>query len=191
MAQAAMKKILIIGSGGAGKSTLARALGEILKVEVLHLDRFHWQPGWIGLPKDEWQKTVEDLLKRDSWIMDGNFGGTMERRLAACDTAIFLDFPRTLCLYRVFRRWLAYRHTNRPDMTEGCHEKLDWDMAHWVWTFPERAKPQIEARLKKVEGEKTIIRLRSPKEVEKFLSEFAKNPSRFKAKSELRQTKND
>jgi adenylate kinase family enzyme len=183
MAQAAMKKILIIGSGGAGKSTLARALGEILQIEVLHLDRFHWQPGWIGLPKDEWQKTVEDLLKRESWIMDGNFGGTMERRLAASDTAIFLDFPRTICLYRVFRRWLAYRNTNRPDMTEGCNEKIDWDMVHWVWTFPERARPQIEDRLQKVAGEKTIIRLRSPKEVNNFLSELAEDPARFSDKS--------
>lgn len=167
-----MKRIVIIGSGGAGKSTLARQLGEILKIEVLHLDKLYWQSGWIKPPKDEWKKKVDELLKKDSWVMDGNFGGTMEMRLEACDAVIFLDFPRTVCLYRVLKRRLAYRNTNRPDMTEGCSEKIDLDMLNWVWTFPNRAKPQIEARLKKVEGEKTVIRLKSPAEVDKFRSKL-------------------
>ena len=165
-----MKKVVIIGSGGAGKSTLAKQLGEILNIEVIHLDKLYWQADWTKPPKDQWQKTVEELLKTDSWIMDGNFGGTMEMRLEACDTAIFLDFPRTVCLYRVLKRRLIYRNTNRPDMSEGCNEKIDLDMMQWVWTFPNRAKPEIEARLRKIENEKTIIRLKSPQEVEKFIS---------------------
>jgi adenylate kinase family enzyme len=119
MAQVSMKKIVIIGSGGAGKSTLATQLGEMLNLEIIHLDKLYWQAGWVEPLKDEWKKTVEDLLKRDSWIMDGNFGGTIEMRLKACDTAIFLDFPRTVCLYRVIKRRLTYRNTSRPDMAEG------------------------------------------------------------------------
>jgi adenylate kinase family enzyme len=169
-----MKRFVIIGSGGAGKSTLARRLGEILNLEVLHLDKLHWRPDWQKPPKDEWEKNVGELLKKDSWIMDGNFGGTMEMRLAACDTAIFLDLPRTVCLYRVFKRWLTYRNTNRPDMTEGCNEKIDLEMLRWVWTFPQRAKPQIEKRLEKIKGEKTIIRLRSSQEVEEFAANLGK-----------------
>lgn len=167
-----MKRILIIGSGGAGKSTLARRLGKILNLEVLHLDKLHWRPNWTEPPKDEWRKIVGELIRKDEWIMDGNFGGTMEMRLEACDTAIFLDLPRTVCLYRVFKRWVTYRNTNRPDMTEGCNEKIDLDMLDWVWNFPNRAKPEIEKRLKKVENEKTIIRLTSNKEVENFISKL-------------------
>jgi adenylate kinase family enzyme len=164
-----MNRVLIIGSGGAGKSTLARRLGEATGIEVVHLDRLHWQSGWVEPPKAEWHKTVEKAIAKERWIMDGNYGGTMEMRLAACDTVIFLDFPRAVCLYRVLKRRLTYRNTNRPDMAEGCHEKIDLDFLNWVWTFPTRAKSGIEERLKRFEREKTIIRLGSKREVEDFL----------------------
>ena len=66
-----IRRVLVIGSGGAGKSIFANRLGELLNIEVLHLDKFYWRPGWIETPKAEWIKTVDELLKRDSWIMDG------------------------------------------------------------------------------------------------------------------------
>lgn len=169
-----MKKILIIGSGGAGKSTLARRLGEMTGIEVIHLDKLHWKPNWTGTPKDEWRKTVERELKKDSWVMDGNFGGTMELRLAACDTVIYLDFPRMICLYRAVKRILTYYNRTRPDMGEGCRERLDFEFLHWVWTFRKRAKPEIEERLKRAGKDKKIFRLRSPQEVEKFLLNLEK-----------------
>jgi adenylate kinase family enzyme len=75
-----MRKVLVIGPGGVGKSTLATRLGELLNIEVLHLDKFYWQPGWVELPKPVWLKTVEELLRRDAWIMDGNYSGTLDIR---------------------------------------------------------------------------------------------------------------
>ena len=170
-----MKKILVIGSGGAGKSTFSRRLGEKIGIEVFHLDKLYWRAGWVEPLKDEWQKTVETLLKQSEWIMDGNFGGTMEMRLAACDTAIFLDLPRTVCLYRILKRWLTYRNTNRPDMTMGCNEKIDWVFLKWIWDYPKKNKPTVEAKLKCFENEKTIIRLKSKKEVEDFLVNYSQS----------------
>lgn len=169
-----MKKVVIIGSGGAGKSTLARRMGKALGIEVFHLDRIHWRPGWTESPKAEFRKAVEEVIRKDEWIMDGNFGGTMEIRLPACDTVIFLDFPRTVCLYRVLKRRLTYRGTNRPDMTEGCNEKIDFEFLHWVWTFPTRAKPEIEERLARFGKGKTLLRLHSRREVEDFLMNLKK-----------------
>lgn len=169
-----MKKILIIGSGGAGKSTLAQRLGKTTGIEVVHLDKLHWKPNWTPPPKDEWRKTVEEALKKESWIMDGNFGGTMELRLAACDTVIFLDFPRALCLYRALKRALKYYKKTRPDMGDGCNEKIDFEFLHWIWTFPMRTKPEIEKRLKRFENGKTVVRLRSPRETEDFLMNLEK-----------------
>lgn len=165
-----MKRIVIIGSGGAGKSTLAKRLGEILQIKVIHLDKLYWRPNWVETPKDEWIQTVTELLKKDSWILDGNFGGTMEMRLEACDTAIFLDLSRTVCLYRVLKRRLTYRKTNRPDMAEGCHEKVNLEFLGWIWNFRQTTRPKIEERLKKIESGKTVIRLKSAQEMENFIS---------------------
>ena len=169
-----MKKIMLIGSGGAGKSTLARRLGERLGIEVVHLDKLHWLPGWTSPPKAEWRKTVESLIEKDAWVMDGNFNGTMELRMAACDTVIFLDFPRAVCVYRALKRIFRYYNRTRPDMGEGCRERLDLEFLQWVWRFPRDDKPRIEARLQKLGQDKTIIRFRSPREVERFLDRLGK-----------------
>src|SRR5262245_53158006 len=119
-----MNRILIIGSGGSGKSTLAKDLGEATGIEVIHLDKLHWKPGWVGPDKAEWHETVRCALEKESWIMDGNFGGTMEMRMAVADTVIFLDLPRMVCIRRALKRFIRYRGTNRPDMTKGCNEKF-------------------------------------------------------------------
>ncbi|RCW39737.1 adenylate kinase family enzyme [Paenibacillus prosopidis] len=119
-----MKKIILIGSGGSGKSTLARQLGEKLKIKVYHLDALFWKPNWTGVPKDEQRKVQNDLVKEDEWIIDGNYGGTMDIRLNAADTIIFLDFPRIICVFRAFKRMVQYRNKIRPDMGEGCEERF-------------------------------------------------------------------
>ena len=170
-----MKRILIIGSGGAGKSTFARSLHEATGIELIHLDKVFWKPNWVETPKDEWKKTVEDLLTKDSWIMDGNFGGTMEMRIAACDTVIFLDLPRTICVWRAYKRVLIYKKNSRPDMAEGCDEKFDLKFLKWIWDYPTRTKPRVEALLKRFQNEKNIIRLKSKSEVEDFLEMNCRN----------------
>lgn len=165
-----MKKIILIGSGGAGKSTLAQRLGEALAIEVIHLDKLHWKPNWTSTPKDEFRKIVEAQLAKDEWVIDGNFNSTMELRMAACDTVIYMDFPRLVCLYRALKRAFTYYNKTRPDMGEGCNERLDFEFLHWVWTFPRNVKPKIEERIKKLGDDKTVIRLKSPKEAEDFLA---------------------
>ncbi len=165
-----MKKIIIIGSGGAGKSTFARRLGAALGIEVIHLDAHYWQPGWVEMPKPEWRQLVEDLMQRDAWIMDGNYSDTRAARLAACDTVIFLDIARTVCLWRICKRWLKYRNRHRPDMGVGCNEQLNLEFMRWVWAYPRRSRPRVVAQLQAHEQSKRVIRLRSSADVEKFLA---------------------
>lgn len=165
-----MRKILVIGSGGAGKSVFAIQLGELLNIEVLHLDKFYWRPGWIELPKAEWLRMVKQLLERDSWIMDGNYSGTLDIRLEGCDTVIFLDMPRLLCLWRVLKRAIMYRNKSRPDMTEGCREKLNLEFILWVWNYSRRTRPKVVEMLKSNSQRKKIVWLRSDSEVESFLA---------------------
>ena len=122
----------MIGSGGAGKSTVARQLGKLLNIEVFHLDALYWKPGWVETPRGEWRKKIEELLVRDSWIIDGNYSNTLELRLKECDTVIFLDIGSATCLWRVVKRWITYRGSRRPDMAEGCREKLELEFILWV-----------------------------------------------------------
>ncbi len=164
-----MKRVIIIGSGGAGKSTLASRLGELLQLEVVHLDTLYWKPGWVKTDGSRWKEVVEALAARDSWIMDGNFGGTLELRLEAADTAIFLDFPRRLCLWRILLRWCRYRGRSRPELPLGCDEGLDWEFVKWVWTFPELERPRILEMLEGSAPKVSLFVLKGPAEVEQFL----------------------
>jgi adenylate kinase family enzyme len=164
-----MRKILVIGSGGAGKSTFSRRLGRILDLEVVHLDALYWKPGWVETPKPEWRRTVEDLVSRDSWIIDGNYSGTLDIRFEACDTAIFLDVPRAVCAWRLLKRKALYRRGGRPDMARGCDEKLSLEFFRWVWAYPARTRPKVLRLLREAPPGKNIFHLRKRAEIEGFL----------------------
>ena len=168
-----MRKILVIGSSGAGKSTFSRRLSDILDIEVIHLDKEHWKPGWVEPPKDVWRRKVEELVSVEEWIMDGNYSGTLDLRIAACDTVIFLDLPRMLCVWRMLKRVATYRGSNRPDMAEGCDEKVDLPFLLWVWNYPTRSRPKVLRLMQEHSQTKRIVHLRSREAVEEFLSEMA------------------
>lgn len=167
-----MKRILIIGSGGAGKSTLARQLGERLRLDVYHLDALMWRPGWVMAPREERIDIQQQLVKKNQWIIDGNFGNTLDLRLQAADTVILIDLPRLVCVYRVFRRVARYRGTTRPDMGASCEEKLDFAFLKWVWNFPDVQKPEMVKRIKQYSHEKQIIILKSRKDVQNFINQM-------------------
>ncbi|GGH73806.1 adenylate kinase family enzyme [Pullulanibacillus pueri] len=164
-----MKRVVLIGSGGSGKSTLARRLGEKLNIHVYHLDALFWKPHWVSVQKDEQRQIQNELVKKEAWIIDGNYSGTMELRLVAADTIIFLDIPRMICIYRAFKRMLQYRNKTRPDMGVGCEERFDLDFFKWIWDYPRTKRPAILKRLEHLSQDKRVIILTSPKEVKRFL----------------------
>jgi len=163
-----MKKVLVIGCGGAGKTTFAIQLGKILGIEVIHLDSYYWHPGWVETSKNEWLDVVEGLVSGPSWIVDGNYSGTLEIRLQACDSIIFLDISRMTCLWRVVKRSVKFRNKRRPDMAEGCHEKLSLDFLFWIWSYRKGTRPQIVDLLKANSHTKRVVWLRSKKETDEF-----------------------
>jgi len=172
-----MKRILVIGPGGSGKSTLSRRLGEILGLEVIHLDRYYWSAAWVEMPKDQWSTTVDELVTQQSWIMDGNYSGTLAKRISASDTIIFLDMPRALCLWRIVKRRLAYQRKSRPDMAEGCPERLNADFFLWVLNYSRRSRPKVLKLLQEYGAIKRVVHLRSNREVNSFISEIQKSRS--------------
>ena len=164
------KRIAIVGSGGAGKSTLSRQLAAITGLPLVHLDMEFWRPGWEQTPKDEWLAKSEALIQGESWIIDGNYGSTMEARFAAADLVIFLDINRFVCLYRVNRR----RSKERPDMPDFLVEKFDWTFMKWIWNFPKNGKDTI-MRLHEKYPEKPFVVIRNKKELKRILEEFGEN----------------
>ncbi|WP_257348498.1 DNA topology modulation protein [Pseudalkalibacillus decolorationis] len=164
-----MRKIAIIGCGGAGKSTFSRQLGKVLELEVFHLDKINWKPGWVETPREELRVIQEQLVKKESWIFDGNYGTTMDVRLNSADTIIFLDMSRLTCMYRIVKRRWMYHKKERPDIGEGCEEKLDLEFIRWVWNFRKNRRPQLLEKIASYKANKNVIILRSRKEVETFL----------------------
>lgn len=166
-----MKKIILIGSGGSGKSTLAKQLGNKLKIQVYHLDALFWKPNWVGVPREEQRTVQHDLIKEEKWIIDGNYGGTMDIRINAADTIIFLDIHRTICVYRAFKRIVQYRNKTRPDMGAGCEERFDLQFFKWIWEYPKTKRPAIVKRIDQLNKDKRVIILKTPNEVQRFLKE--------------------
>jgi adenylate kinase family enzyme len=131
-----MNRVLVIGSGGSGKSITSIALGKRTGLPVVHLDKVFWRPGWDRITPEDWQAVTTTILAEESWILDGNYGSTMSRRVKAADTIIFLDMPRLLCVWRVVLRRLQYRGRARPSLPTGCEEQLSFEFLWWILAYP-------------------------------------------------------
>ena len=168
-----MERIMIIGCGGAGKSTLARKLGEILKLPVVHLDQIYWSPGnWEHLTKEEFDTRLSAELEKSQWIMDGNFSRTLPERIDTCDTVIYLDFNRMTCIMGVLKRVFTGLGKVRPDMGEGCPERFDWRFLVWVWNFNKKNRAKTYQLLAEAQHAKVHI-LKNRKQVNQFLSNIS------------------
>ncbi|MFM5906411.1 MAG: topology modulation protein [Novosphingobium sp.] len=166
-----MQRVLVIGSPGAGKSTLSHTLAAATGLPLHHLDRMFWLPGWVERDRDEGRAMLEGVLAQDRWIIDGNYGSTMPMRVRRADTVIWLDYPTPLCLWRALKRWWHYRGTNRPDMTEGCPERLDLEFLLYIAGFRAAWQARNAAALAEFTGR--TVRLKSPKEAQGWLAGLA------------------
>ena len=168
-----MKKISIIGSGGAGKSTLSLKIGQILQLPVIHLDQHYWKPGWVESEKEDWRNKVQSIVKQDSWVMDGNYGGTFDLRFPESDTIIILDYSPMICMYRSLKRRFQHWNKTRPDMARGCPEKfVEFDFFKWIWNFRRDGRPIIENGLEEYAKNVDIIKFQSPLLLKKWLIEL-------------------
>ncbi|PAT01819.1 hypothetical protein CI105_04845 [Candidatus Izimaplasma bacterium ZiA1] len=167
-----MNKILILGSSGTGKTTLARTLSKKLKITALHLDSVYWEKNWRNIGKDEFDKKMKSFLKNNqSWVIDGNYlnNSHFKYRLDLADTIIYLDYGVSVALKGIFQRASKYRHQVRSDMASGCVEGIDQDFLKYVAKFSDKGK-MIKAIIKKYENKKRVLIFNSRKELSEFIN---------------------
>jgi adenylate kinase family enzyme len=165
-------KIMIIGSGGSGKSTFASQLGTVLKLPVYHLDAYYWHPGWVPTPDNEWDEFQNRLITNDQWIIDGNYGRTLEIRMNAADVIIYFDLSPLICTYRVIKRRIKYHGRTRPDLNEQCPEQLDWAFIKWVWNFRKTRRQSIMEKIQIYKDGKRILIINRTKQVKDILKQI-------------------
>lgn len=167
-----MQKIMVIGSCGAGKSTLSKQIGQAKNLPVIHLDQLHWKPNWVESTKEEFAAKQRTALAIEKWVADGNYGGTMDIRLERADTIVWLDLPVSICFYRVLKRIVKNYGKTRSDMTNGCPERFNLEFLHYVLTFPFHARRRLVKKLEKKRDGQVVFHLKDRKEVREFLEEL-------------------
>ena len=169
-----MKKVLVLGCAGSGKSTFSELLGQSKGLPVVHLDSLYWKPGWIASTEEEWDQVIEKLIHKEEYILDGNYSRTLEVRLRESDTVFYFDYPRYLCLYRVIKRRILNHGRTRPDMAENCKEKIDYEFISWVWNFNKTNRPKIIKKLEEVKEIKQVYIFRKPRELKNYIKTILK-----------------
>ena len=158
-----MKKIIVIGCPGSGKSTFSIALHDRTGIPLFHLDMLKWNADRTTVSREVFMERLQRVLKLDEWIIDGNYGSTLEVRMEACDTAIFLDYPVEVCIAGVEER----RGKPRPDMP-WIEAEPDLEFIEFIKKYNEESRPKVIELLEKYK-EKNIIIFKSRAEADEYL----------------------
>ncbi len=160
-----MKRILVIGGNGSGKSTFSKKLGEKTGLPVVHLDKIFWCGNWEYISREEFDVLLEKELQKEEWIIDGNFERTLEERLKYCDTVFYFDFSTIRCLFGVTERVLKNYGKTRADMGGNCPERFDFDFYKAILRFNKKNRPKTKGLLEKYKPEVIVFKNRKQAEV--------------------------
>jgi len=173
-----VKRIMIVGQPGSGKSSLAHALGQRSGLPVIHIDKIHWRPGWVERSKAEKTRLCQEAEQGDRWIFEGGHSTTWRSRLARADMLIWIDRPVGLRLWRVLKRAIVGLGRTRPDMADGCPERLRSlpEFVHYIWTTRKSGSAKIAKLTEFAPGHCKVVHLSSDEEVAEFVAHFPREP---------------
>lgn len=159
-----MKKIIIIGCPGSGKSTFSKQLYNKIQLPLFHLDMLFWNKDKTHVSRQDFDLQLNDILKQASWIIDGNYSRTLEMRIKACDTVFLFDFSTDVCLSGVEAR-IGRPRSDMP----WVEQEFDDEFRQWIIDFPNKELPYINSLLKKY-NHKNIIVFHSHSDVDEYLN---------------------
>ncbi len=163
-----MKRIMVIGCPGSGKSTFSRALHQRTGIPLFHLDMMYWNADRTTVEKSVFRERLSGTIQLSEWIIDGNYGSTIELRLQACDTVIFLDYPLEVCLGGIMERRGKAR-TDIPWIENEDEE--DEEFIEFVKNFNAQSRPMIIELLNRY-SDKDIYIFKSRDEADSFLNQL-------------------
>lgn len=165
-----MRKIIIIGCPGAGKSTFARKLNQKLSFPLYYLDMIWHKPDKTTCSREEFDGRLREILEKDTWIIDGNYLRTLEMRLKEADTVFLLDYPLEVCLAGAMER-IGKKREDLPFV----ETEPDEEFRQWILDFPGDQLPVIYRLLKQYESGREIFVFRSREEADRFCDRMWKN----------------
>ncbi len=162
-----MERVVVVGPGGAGKSTFTRGLGERIGSPVVHLDEHFWKPGWVETPRDEFAAHQRALFAADRWIADGNYGGTFDVRFERADTVVVFVPGRVRCVVGAVRRTI--RNYGDDVQAPGCPERFSLEFYRWIWNYDRDSRPRLDAAISR-HPHLDVVELRSRTAAQEFLT---------------------
>ncbi len=137
-------RITIYGRPGSGKSTYALKLSQKLNIPLFHLDRHFFVEDWKERDTEEFLSIQEQLVSQEEWVIDGNSIKSLELRYARSHLVLYFNYPRWLCIWRVFKRQFISKDPAIQDRAPGCNERISWKLLTYLWTFEERVAQPIQ-----------------------------------------------
>lgn len=166
-----VKRIVVTGPAGAGKSELAQALGSRLRIPVTHLDALYWGPGWTPTPAADWETRQRRALAEESWIVDSQYDDMLPDWIRVADTVVFVDASPLRCFSRVSRRRLNRDGSaGVPAGTKpsGVHRSLGKFVRN-QWRYRRRVRPELLAELARARNGRTTVVVRRRGDAEALL----------------------
>lgn len=161
-----MRRIMVIGCSGTGKSWLSARIAKALELPLISLDAEYWKPDWTPTEHEAWLGHVDRLSSAPEWVMDGNYAGTLEMRIPRADVVIFLDLPRWRYMFSLLYRTLANLGRVREGMAAGCRERLDLKFLLYAWRCRSTIRPGTLAAMAGLRSDQCGIILKTRKEID-------------------------
>jgi adenylate kinase family enzyme len=165
-----MNRVAVVGSGGSGKSHVARELGRLLDAPVTHLDAVYYDDGWNPLAPEKFEAAQRELVAEPRWVIDGNYNASLQVRLEACDTVVMMDVPTWAALSGIFSRQL--RHGAGQHIS-GVYNRIHWGVIKYVATYRRRMRPKVLAKIDEFAAGKQVVLLTSRARTRRWLEQVA------------------